>query len=68
MGYDAKKLAGLFEMAKNRTLALRLPEDRKTAIKVRRLMEKAARADQNISATEQALLDEVGARIAGMVS
>jgi len=68
MGYDAKKLTGMFEIAKNRTLALRLPEDRKTAIKVRRLMEKAARADQNISATEQALLDEVGARIAGMAA
>ena len=66
MGYDAKKLAGLFELAKNRTLVLRLPEDRKTAIKVQRLMEKAARADQNITASEQALLDEVGKRIAGM--
>ena len=68
MGYDAKKLAGLFELAKNRTLVLRLPEDRRTAIKVQRLMENAARADQNISATEQALLDEVGKRIAGMAA
>jgi len=68
MGYDAKKLAGLFELAKNRALALRLPEDRKTAIKVQRLMEKAARADQNITASERALLDEVGVRIAGMAA
>jgi len=31
-------------------------------------MEKAARADQNISASEQALLGEVGARIARMAA
>jgi len=68
MGYDEKKLAGLFHLAKNRALALRLPEDRKTAVKVQRLMEKAARADQNITESEQALLDEVGARIAGMAA
>jgi hypothetical protein len=66
MGYDAKKIAGLFELARNRQLALRLPEDRKTAAKVLKLMEKAARADSQISAPEQALLDEVRQRVGAM--
>ena len=63
MGYNEAKLGGIFELAKNRQLALRLPENRKTAIKVRQLMEKAALADHNISPTEQALLNEVSLRI-----
>jgi uncharacterized Zn finger protein (UPF0148 family) len=66
MGYDVKKLAGLLELARNRKLALRLPEDRKSADKALKLMEKAAQADHRISAEEQALLDEVRQRIAGM--
>jgi hypothetical protein len=49
----------MFDPAKNHQLALRLPENRKTALRVRQLMERAALADQNISPTEQALLDEV---------
>jgi len=68
MGYDEKKLGGLFDLAKNRQLVLRLPESRKTAIKVRSLMEKAALADQNLSPSEQALLDEVSALINRMTS
>lgn len=63
MGYDAKKIAGLFELASNRQLALRLPEDRKTAAKVLKLMDKAARADSQITSPEQALLDEVRQRV-----
>lgn len=63
MGYDETKLGGILDLAKNRQLALRLPEDRKTALRVRQLMEKAALADRNISQTEQALLNEVSLRI-----
>ena len=63
MGYDEMKLGGILDLAKNRQLALRLPENRKTAIRVRQLMEKAARADRNVSPTEQALLNEVSLRI-----
>ena len=63
MGYDETKLGGILDLAKNRQLALRLPENRKTAIRVRQLMEKAARADRNVSPTEQALLNEVSLRI-----
>lgn len=63
MGYDETKLGGILDLAKNRQLALRLPENRKTAIRVRQLMEKAALADRSISPTEQALLNEVSLRI-----
>jgi hypothetical protein len=66
MGYDLKKLAGMFNLAINRKLVLRLPEDRKSADKVFKLMETAAIADSKISAPEQALLDEVRARISSM--
>lgn len=66
MGYNAKKLAGMFELAYNRQLALRLPENRKTAVKVLKQMEKAARADRQISAPEQALLDEMRQRVKAM--
>lgn len=66
MGYEPNKLAGLFELARSRKLVLRLPEDRKTADKVLKLMEQAARADANISRVEQALLDEVRERIGAM--
>jgi len=53
-------------LARNRKLALRLPEDRKTAEKVLRQMKKAALADHEVTAAEQALLDEIKERIAGM--
>jgi uncharacterized Zn finger protein (UPF0148 family) len=66
MGYDVKRLAGMLDLARHRKLALRLPEDRKTAAKVLKLMEKAALADHQISPPEQALLDQVRQRIAGM--
>lgn len=59
MGYDLKKLAGMFELAKSRTLVLRLPADRKSGDKVLKLMEQAALADHAISPQEQALLAEV---------
>jgi uncharacterized Zn finger protein (UPF0148 family) len=68
MGYQPAKLAGLFDLAKNRKLALRLPEDRSTAVKVLKLMEKAALADGNISPPEQALLDEVRQRAEQMAA
>jgi hypothetical protein len=66
MGYDLKKLTGMFELAKNRKLALRLPGDRKGCDKVLKLMEKAALADRQVSPEEQALLDEVRRRIEAM--
>ena len=66
MGYDLKKLAGLFDLAKNRKLTLRLPEDRKSASKVLKLMETAAFADRRIAPEELALLEEVKERVGRM--
>ena len=66
LGYNEQKISGMFELAKNRQLTLRLPEDRKSAIKVRMQMEKAALADSRISPEEQSLLNEVGAQIERM--
>ncbi|MDP1610250.1 MAG: TIM44-like domain-containing protein [Sulfuritalea sp.] len=66
MGYDLNKLGGMFELAKNRKLALRLPSDRKGCEKVLKLMEKAALADKQVSPEESALLDEVRRRIEAM--
>lgn len=63
MGYDAKKLAGMLELARQRQLPLRLPEDRKTAEKVLRLMSEAAAADKTISPEERAMLDQLQRRI-----
>jgi predicted lipid-binding transport protein (Tim44 family) len=68
MGYDLKKLTGMFELAKNRKLALRLPAERKACEKVLKLMEKAALADKRISPEEAALLEDVRQRIAGMAA
>jgi hypothetical protein len=48
MGYDVKKLEGMLELATNRKLALRLPEDRKSADKVLKKMEQAALADHKV--------------------
>jgi hypothetical protein len=62
LGYDLKKLTGMFDLAINRKLVLRLPEDRKSADRVLKLMEAAALADKKISVPEQAFLDEVRKR------
>ncbi len=63
MGYDDQKMAGLFDLARNRQLTLRLPEDRKKAEKVYHAMLKAASADGKIGEDEMALLGEVQTRI-----
>ena len=66
MGYQPAKLAGMLDLARNGKLALRLPEDRTSALKVQKLMEKAALADKVITPAEQALLDEVKRRVDSM--
>ena len=62
-GYKEDKLAGIFELAKNRKLVLRLPSTRKAAQKVLAQMEKAANADNRITPEEKALLDDVRIRV-----
>ncbi|MEO5644817.1 MAG: TIM44-like domain-containing protein [Bacteroidia bacterium] len=64
LGYDNAKLAGMYDLAKNNQLTIRLPENRKGALKVYEMMLKAANADGNISAEEQQILNEVQSRIA----
>jgi hypothetical protein len=56
----------MFDLAINRKLVLRLPEDRKSADRVLKLMEAATFADNKTTAPEQALLDEVRERIGTM--
>ncbi len=64
LGYDNSKLAGMYDLAKNHQLTIRLPENKKGATKVYEMMLKAASADGNISAEEQKILDDIQARIA----
>lgn len=58
-GYNEDKIQAVYEMAENKKLVLRLPDDPKKKQKVYDLMLKAAQADGNISPEEQAVLDEV---------
>jgi tellurite resistance protein len=66
LGYDTKKLAGLFELARNRQLVIRLPEEKSAAEKVYKAMHKAAMADGTIAPEEQAILDDVQSHISRM--
>ena len=63
LGYDNDKLAGMYDLAKNNQLTIRLPESRKGALKVYEMMLKAAAADGNISAEEKLILDDIQKRI-----
>ncbi len=62
--YKPDKIRGMFDMAKQGQLVMRLPEDHKKATKVYNMMEKAAMADGNISPEEQMILNEVKNRVA----
>jgi predicted lipid-binding transport protein (Tim44 family) len=64
LGYDNAKLAGMYDLAKNNQLTIRLPENRKGALKVYEMMLKAASADGTISAEEQKILNDIQSRIA----
>ncbi|HEY1040343.1 MAG TPA: hypothetical protein VGF30_13095, partial [Bacteroidia bacterium] len=64
--YKPEKINGMFDLAKQGQLVMRLPEDHKKATKVYNMMEKAALADGNISSEEKAILDDVKARVAMM--
>ena len=57
--YDINKIQGFLQLAKNNKLVLRLPQDVKQKQKVIALMEKAANLDNNISAEELALLEQI---------
>ncbi|MBP7586015.1 MAG: TIM44-like domain-containing protein, partial [Spirochaetes bacterium] len=61
-GYDLSKLEPFFQMAQGGRLTIRMPEESKKRKKIYALMEKAAQADQNISAEERQLLDNIRER------
>lgn len=58
-GYAPSKIEGMLDMAVNKQLVLRMPEDRKECEKIYKLMAKTAAIDGNVSPEEQALLDSV---------
>ena len=66
LGYDKNKLAGMFDMAKNRQLIIRLPEEKSKAEKVYSAMEKAAHADGHLDPREEAILSDVRKHISAM--
>jgi rubrerythrin len=58
-GYSTKKVEGLFDMAKNNKLVIKMPESAIEREKIYKLMHKAAAIDGNICSDEQKLLDDV---------
>jgi ribosomal protein L37AE/L43A len=56
-GYNTNKVQGLIEMARNNQLVIQMPEDKKERVKIYKLMEKAANADNKIVDEEKQLLD-----------
>ncbi len=58
-GYNANKIEPTIEMAINKKLPIRMPENPKKRKKIIDLMEKAAKVDGLISAEEQQLLDNM---------
>ncbi len=58
-GYNVEKIQALLEMATNRKLVLRLPQDMKKRGKIITMMEKTANLDNNFSMEEQQLMQEV---------
>lgn len=57
--YDLNKIQGFLQLAQNNKLVVRMPQDAKQKQKIIALMEKAASLDNNITAEEQALLEQV---------
>lgn len=61
-GYNTEMIEPFFTMAENGNLVIRMPENPKQRGKILKLMEKAALADENISAQEAALLESIRAQ------
>lgn len=57
--YDLDKIQGFLQLAKNNKLVLRMPQNFNQKKKIITLMEKAANADNTITAEEKSLLEEV---------
>ena len=61
LGFDVDRIRGIFDMARMKQLALRMPSDPAVKTKVMARMTSAAMADGNISEVEQAVLDQADA-------
>jgi tellurite resistance protein len=59
LGYNANKVSALWENTSVNSIALKMPNDKKSQQKVFKKMLKAADADGVINANEKAILDEV---------
>lgn len=59
LGYNPAKIQPSIEMAKQKKLVLRMPDDPKKHAKIIRLMDKAAMADQQITPAEAELMNYV---------
>jgi len=58
-GYQTERIQPMFEMAKNKSLVIRMPEDMKKRTKIFKLMNKAAAIDGMVSDEEKDLLESV---------
>jgi len=58
-GYNPAKIQPAIELAKNKKLVLRMPDDPKKHAKIIRLMDKAAMADQQMTTAEAELMSYV---------
>jgi len=58
-GYKLEKIQPMFDMAKGKSLVVRMPDNQKQRKKIFHLMEKAAKVDGNVSKEEQELLDNI---------
>jgi len=56
LGYNPSKIAPSIQLAKNRKLVLRMPDDPKKHAKIIKLMDKAAMADQQLTPAEAELM------------
>ncbi|MBP8084182.1 MAG: TIM44-like domain-containing protein [Spirochaetes bacterium] len=59
LGYNLTKISGLLALAQTGALSIKMPEDEKSRRKIYSLMKKIAEADGDVSAQEQAVLDQV---------
>ncbi|MBU1534809.1 TIM44-like domain-containing protein [Myxococcota bacterium] len=58
-GYPVSQISSFFQMAMNKTLVIRMPDDAKKQQRIYKLMVKAAMADNTMAPEEQKLLDDV---------
>ncbi len=57
--YNPSKINSAIDLAKNKKLVLRMPDDSKKHPKIIRLMEKAAMADEKMTESEKEILNYV---------